>query len=100
MENSKVYVISVMQRRDYEEDYVWIYAALDSYAELIGNNYPTWSNSEAHACKFSTMEEAEEWWNSNKDYLYKIMLITNASIIQDTLGIRERTYMLSEKLKF
>lgn len=100
MKDSKVYVISVEYKADYEEEYGWRYAAVDLYAGSFSSGYPIWSDYDAHARTFATMEEAEEWWNHNKGFLRRSILDSNADIIPDTLSIREKTYTFSKNLEF
>lgn len=100
MKDSKVYVISVEYKADYEEEYGWRYAAMDLCAGSFSTGYPTWGNYDANARTFATIEEAEKWWNSNKEFLRRSILNSNADIIPDTLGIREKTYVFSKNLEF
>lgn len=91
-----MYVISVKHKYHFQEEFEWRYASSDSYGGSFSTYMPCWDRCEAHAITFKTVEEAEKWFEENAEYLFDR---NNATILEGTLGIREKVYKTVKELK-
>lgn len=83
----KIYVISVKIKGILNECGDWRYAGIDSGG--YGSGLPVWCNS--YDCKkFSDIDTAKQWFESNKSFLLRLDLGYTFDI--KTLGIREIIY--------
>lgn len=85
------YVISIKARKDISgnEKEEWRYAGIDDGSH--GSGYPCWCYSD-HSCKsFRSVEEAKEWFNKAKSFLFN-PYYEKANFDMRTLGIRKVIY--------
>lgn len=100
-----IFVISVKRIRDYhgnllsEEKQKYEYAMIDCHGPMA-SGYPCFAYDEYHAEKFTSIEDAKKWWNSNKRYLTHPYLDEN-KFDMTTLAIRKHItiYKTVEKLR-
>lgn len=82
------YVISIkaledVMHRPAEE---WRYAGIDNGS--YGSGYPCWCYN-THSCKiFISIEDAEKWFNENKEYLFG-RYYSDSKFDKSTIGIRQ-----------
>jgi hypothetical protein len=94
------YVISIKRIKNYKGEPIegeFNYAGLDTHAGSLSTGYPIFCSWVANAERFSSVEEAKKWWETNS----KHMLGLNVSHYDmSTLAIRKIIYKTFEKLEY
>lgn len=83
------YIISIQRVTSYTgkklDNPEWEYAQYDNYAGSFSTGYPCFG-SLLHAIKFNSVEEAEKWFEEEKEYLTPRL---NKNYNLSSLGIRK-----------
>ena len=73
----------------------WRYAGMDDGS--YGSGYPCWCYSEYGCKSFSSVENAEKWFDKNKKYLFETYYNRN-DFDMSTLAIRKVVYKKEKSL--
>lgn len=71
----------------------WEYAGYDNFSGSFSTGYPIFTGL-YHASRFSTVDEAKDWYTRNKDYIYDGMNQYDLS----TLAVRKIIFKTVEKI--
>ena len=95
----KQYVISVKRIKNYCGEPVddFVYAGLDNHSGSMSTGYPIFCSWVGDATRFSSVEEAKNWWEKNSKHLLSFSGDTHDF---STLAIRKIIYKTVEKLEY
>lgn len=93
------YVISVKRIKNYCGEPVneFVYAGHDTHAGSMSTGYPIFCSWVGDADRFSSVEEAKNWWEKNSKDLLSFSGDTHDL---STLAIRKVIYKTIEKLEY
>lgn len=85
------YVISIKARKDVmgNDCEEWRYAGIDDGS--YGSGFPCWCYSDYNCKTFSSIEDAKEWFNSSRSFLFG-SYYDKDDLDRRTLGIRKVIY--------
>ena len=95
----KQYVISVKHIRNHKGEPVdeFVYAGSDTHSGSKSTGYPIFCSWVGNANKFSSVEEAKNWWEQNRKHLLNFSEETHDL---STLAIRKVIYKTVNKLEY